>query len=67
MVPPARIQELEANGELNMAVAIEGAGNFRISIVGKLKDGEINQAMLASYRKQMKAALEGSGETAERN
>ncbi|QRF60442.1 PilT/PilU family type 4a pilus ATPase [Variovorax paradoxus] len=31
VVPPARIQELEANGELNMAVAIEGAGNFRIS------------------------------------
>ena len=31
VVPAARIQELEANGELNMAVAIEGAGNFRIS------------------------------------
>ncbi|KAF1068099.1 MULTISPECIES: PilT/PilU family type 4a pilus ATPase [unclassified Variovorax] len=31
VVPPARIQELEANGELNMAVGIEGAGNFRIS------------------------------------
>ena len=30
-VPEARIQELERTGELNMAVALEGAGNYRIS------------------------------------
>jgi hypothetical protein len=42
------------------------AGNFRISIVGKLKDGKINQSVLDSYRKQMKAAKEGTGGTAER-
>jgi hypothetical protein len=42
------------------------AGNFKISIVGKLKDGKINQSVLQSYRKQMQAAKEGRGETAER-
>lgn len=42
------------------------AGNFRISIVGKLKDGQINQSLLDSYRKQMAAAVEGRGATAER-
>jgi twitching motility protein PilU len=31
VVPEARIAELEGTGELNMAVALEGAGNFRIS------------------------------------
>ncbi|ATA54934.1 MULTISPECIES: PilT/PilU family type 4a pilus ATPase [Variovorax] len=31
VVPEARIQELENTGELNMAVALEGAGNYRIS------------------------------------
>ncbi|KWT65719.1 MULTISPECIES: PilT/PilU family type 4a pilus ATPase [unclassified Variovorax] len=31
VVPEARIAELERTGELNMAVALEGAGNFRIS------------------------------------
>lgn len=31
MLPPARIEELEESGELNMAHAIEGVGNFRIS------------------------------------
>jgi len=31
VVDPARIVELERTGELNMAVAIEGIGNFRIS------------------------------------
>ena len=31
VVPEARIQELESTGELNMAVALEGAGNYRIS------------------------------------
>jgi len=30
-VPEARIQELERTGELNMAVMLEGAGNYRIS------------------------------------
>ncbi|MDQ0590968.1 PilT/PilU family type 4a pilus ATPase [Variovorax paradoxus] len=31
VVPEARIQELEKTGELNMAVMLEGAGNYRIS------------------------------------
>jgi twitching motility protein PilU len=31
VVPAARIQELESTGELNMAVALEGAGNYRVS------------------------------------
>ena len=31
VVPAGRIQELESSGELNMAVHIEGAGNYRIS------------------------------------
>lgn len=31
VVPAARIQELESTGELNMAVALEGAGNYRLS------------------------------------
>ena len=31
VVPEARIQELENTGELNMAVALKGAGNYRIS------------------------------------
>ena len=31
VVPAARIQELESTGELNMAVHIEDAGNYRIS------------------------------------
>ncbi|VTU27245.1 PilT/PilU family type 4a pilus ATPase [Variovorax sp. RA8] len=31
VVPEARIAELERTGELNMAVALAGAGNFRIS------------------------------------
>ncbi|WP_418125730.1 PilT/PilU family type 4a pilus ATPase [Variovorax sp. 160MFSha2.1] len=31
VVPAGRIQELESTGELNMAVHIEGAGNYRIS------------------------------------
>ncbi|MEJ1165103.1 PilT/PilU family type 4a pilus ATPase [Variovorax sp. CCNWLW186] len=31
VVPEARIQELERTGELNMAVMVEGAGNYRIS------------------------------------
>ncbi|KQU90219.1 MULTISPECIES: PilT/PilU family type 4a pilus ATPase [unclassified Variovorax] len=31
VVPEARIQELESKGELNMAVMLEGAGNYRIS------------------------------------
>lgn len=31
VVPEARIQELERTGELNMAVMLEGAGNYRIS------------------------------------
>lgn len=31
VLPPARIEELEATGELNMAHRIEGVGNFRIS------------------------------------
>lgn len=31
VVPAERIQELESSGELNMAVHIEGAGNYRIS------------------------------------
>ena len=31
MLPPKRIEELEESGELNMAYAIEGVGNFRIS------------------------------------
>jgi len=31
VVPEARIQELENKGELNMAVMLEGAGNYRIS------------------------------------
>jgi twitching motility protein PilU len=31
MLPPTRIEELEETGELNMAHAIEGVGNFRIS------------------------------------
>ncbi len=31
IVPPARIEELEEMGELNMALPIEGLGNFRIS------------------------------------
>jgi twitching motility protein PilU len=31
VIPEARIQELESTGELNMAVALEGAGNYRIS------------------------------------
>jgi twitching motility protein PilU len=31
MLPPKRIEELEEIGELNMALAVEGLGNFRIS------------------------------------
>jgi twitching motility protein PilU len=31
VVPAERIQELERTGELNMAVALEGAGNYRVS------------------------------------
>jgi twitching motility protein PilU len=31
VVPEARIQELERTGELNMAVMLEGTGNYRIS------------------------------------
>jgi twitching motility protein PilU len=31
VLPPARIEELEELGELNMAVALHGVGNFRIS------------------------------------
>ncbi|MDR6535569.1 PilT/PilU family type 4a pilus ATPase [Variovorax soli] len=31
VVPEHRIAELEGTGELNMAIALEGAGNFRIS------------------------------------
>jgi len=31
VVPEQRIAELERTGELNMAIALEGAGNFRIS------------------------------------
>ncbi|MFM9923647.1 PilT/PilU family type 4a pilus ATPase [Variovorax sp. H27-G14] len=31
VVPAERIQELEHTGELNMAVALEGAGNYRVS------------------------------------
>jgi twitching motility protein PilU len=31
VVPEPRIDELERTGELNMAIALEGAGNFRIS------------------------------------
>jgi twitching motility protein PilU len=31
VVPAERIQELEKTGELNVAIALEGAGNYRIS------------------------------------
>ena len=31
VLPPRRIEELEEIGELNMALAVEGLGNFRIS------------------------------------
>ena len=31
MLPPKRMEELEEIGELNMALAVEGLGNFRIS------------------------------------
>jgi twitching motility protein PilU len=31
IVPPTRIEELTETGELNMAVALEGVGNFRLS------------------------------------
>jgi twitching motility protein PilU len=31
IVPPARIEELVESGELNMAVPIDGVGNFRVS------------------------------------
>jgi twitching motility protein PilU len=31
IVPPTRIEELTESGELNMAVPLEGVGNFRIS------------------------------------
>ena len=31
VLPPKRIEELQETGELNMALTIEGAGNFRIS------------------------------------
>ncbi|MBK5203923.1 MAG: PilT/PilU family type 4a pilus ATPase [Polaromonas sp.] len=31
VLPPTRIEELEEMGELNMALAIDGLGNFRIS------------------------------------
>ncbi|QNK67662.1 PilT/PilU family type 4a pilus ATPase [Variovorax sp. PAMC26660] len=31
VVPAERIQELERTGELNLAIALEGAGNYRIS------------------------------------
>jgi twitching motility protein PilU len=31
VLPPTRIEELEESGELNMALPIEGVGNFRIS------------------------------------
>jgi twitching motility protein PilU len=31
LVPPTRIEELTETGELNMAVPLEGVGNFRIS------------------------------------
>lgn len=31
VLPPARIEELEEIGELNMALALQGVGNFRVS------------------------------------
>ncbi|MDO8280283.1 MAG: ATPase, T2SS/T4P/T4SS family, partial [Burkholderiaceae bacterium] len=31
ILPPARIEELEETGELNMALPMDGVGNFRIS------------------------------------
>jgi twitching motility protein PilU len=31
ILPPTRMEELQETGELNMAVPLEGAGNFRIS------------------------------------
>ncbi len=31
VLPPARVEELEETGELNMAIPMEGVGNFRIS------------------------------------
>ncbi len=31
MVPPTRIEELKETGELNMALPVEGVGNFRVS------------------------------------
>jgi twitching motility protein PilU len=31
VLPPTRIEELEETGELNMAHAVEGVGNFRVS------------------------------------
>ena len=31
VLPPKRIEELDEIGELNMALAVEGLGNFRIS------------------------------------
>ena len=31
VLPPARIEELEELGELNMALALQGVGNFRVS------------------------------------
>ncbi|AOW13579.1 type IV pili twitching motility protein PilT [Hydrogenophaga crassostreae] len=31
IVPPHRVEELNETGELNMAVALEGVGNFRLS------------------------------------
>lgn len=35
IVPAARIEQLQASGELNMAVALAGIGNFRISALRK--------------------------------
>ena len=31
IVPPTRIEELQETGELNMAVPLQGVGNFRVS------------------------------------
>ena len=31
VVPPNRIEELKETGELNMAIPLEGVGNFRLS------------------------------------
>jgi len=48
MVPQGRMAELERSGELNMALAIEGVGNFRISAMRQRRSYAVVARYIAS-------------------